>query len=289
MPIKKSELYSSLWSSCDELRGGMDASQYKDYVLVLLFIKYVSDKYAGVPYAPITIPPGASFADMVALKGKPSIGDDINKKIIGPLINANKLSDMPDFNDPAKLGSGQEMVERLTNLIAIFENKALDFSKNRADGDDILGDAYEYLMRHFATESGKSKGQFYTPAEVSRIMAQIIGIRDAKTTSVTTVYDPTCASGSLLLKVGDEASTTVTLYGQEKDATSGLARMNMILHSNPTALIVQGNTLVDPKFKEGDTLKLLSLEMASPSPSLSVSKGSMQNNWNLGAILRSGN
>jgi type I restriction enzyme M protein len=173
MALKKSDLYSSLWSSCDELRGGMDASQPKDYVLVLLFIKYVSDKYAGVPYAPITIPAGASFKDMVALKGKSDIGDRINKKIIGPLANANKLSDMPDFNDPGKLGSGKEMVERLTNLIAIFENRSLDFSKNRADCDDILGDAYEYLTRHFATESGKSKGQFYTPAEVSRIIAQI--------------------------------------------------------------------------------------------------------------------
>src|SRR5450631_3250382 len=152
MAVKKSELHSSLWSMCDELRGGMDASQYKDYVLVLLFIKYVSDKYAGVPYAPITIPEGASFKDMVVLKGKSDIGDQINKKIIAPLANANRLSDMPDFNDPGKLGSGPEMVERLTNLIAIFENKALDFSKNRAEGDDILGDAYEYLMRHFATE-----------------------------------------------------------------------------------------------------------------------------------------
>ena len=167
----------AFWSSCDELRGGMDASQYKDYVLVLLFIKYVSDKYAGEPYAPITIPKGASFEDMVALKGKSDIGDQINKKIIAPLANANKLSDMPDFNDATKLGSGKEMVDRLTNLIAIFENPALDFSKNRADGDDILGDAYEYLMRHFATESGKSKGQFYTPAEVSRVIAQIIGIQ----------------------------------------------------------------------------------------------------------------
>lgn len=265
MALKKSELYSSLWSSCDELRGGMDASQYKDYVLVLLFIKYVSDKYAGMPYAPITIPEGASFKDMVALKGKPSIGDDINKKIIGPLANANKLSDMPDFNDATKLGSGKEMVDRLTNLVAIFENKALDFSKNRADGDDILGDAYEYLMRHFATESGKSKGQFYTPAEVSRIMARIIGIRDAQTTNDTTVYDPTCGSGSLLLKVGDEASAKVTLYGQEKDAaTAGLARMNMILHDNPTALIVQGNTLADPKFKDGDTLKTFDYVIANP-------------------------
>ena len=265
MALKKSELYSSLWSSCDELRGGMDASQYKDYVLVLLFIKYVSDKYAGIPYAPITIPVGASFKDMVALKGKADIGDQINKKIIGPLANANKLSDMPDFSDATKLGSGKEMVDRLTNLIAIFENKALDFSKNRADGDDILGDAYEYLMRHFATESGKSKGQFYTPAEVSRIMAQIIGIRDSVTTTSTTVYDPTCGSGSLLLKVGDEARLKVTLYGQEKDAaTAGLARMNMILHNNPTALILQGNSLADPKFKDGDTLKTFDYVVANP-------------------------
>jgi type I restriction enzyme M protein len=265
MALKKSELYSSLWSSCDELRGGMDASQYKDYVLVLLFIKYVSDKYAGQPYAPIIIPDGASFKDLVALKGKGDIGDQINKKIIAPLANANKLSDMPDFNDATKLGSGKEMVDRLTNLIGIFENKGLDFSKNRADGDDILGDAYEYLMRHFATESGKSKGQFYTPAEVSRIIAQIIGIRAAHTNAATTVYDPTCGSGSLLLKVGDEAGSPVTLYGQEKDAaTSGLARMNMILHSNPTALIMQGNTLTDPKFKDGDTLKIFDYVVANP-------------------------
>ncbi len=265
MALKKSELYSSLWSSCDELRGGMDASQYKDYVLVLLFIKYVSDKYAGLRYAPIKIPSGASFSDMVALKGKSDIGDQINKKIVAPLANANELSDMPDFNDATKLGTGKEMVDRLTNLIAIFENKALDFSKNHADGDDILGDAYEYLMRHFATESGKSKGQFYTPAEVSRIIARIIGIHDAKTSASTTVYDPTCGSGSLLLKVGDVAATPVTLNGQDKDAaTSGLARMNMILHNNPTALIVQGNTLTDPKFKDGDTLKTFDYVVANP-------------------------
>ncbi|MDP2157408.1 MAG: N-6 DNA methylase, partial [Nitrospirota bacterium] len=266
MAIKKSELYSSLWASCDELRGGMDASQYKDYVLVMLFIKYVSDKYAGVPYAPITIPKGACFNDMVALKGKPTIGDDINKKIIGPLADANKLSDMPDFNDVTKLGSGKEMVDRLTNLIAIFENKALDFSKNRAEGDDILGDAYEYLMRHFATESGKSKGQFYTPAEVSRIIAKIIGINPANTSAQTTAHDPTSGSGSLLLKVADEAGKSITLYGQEKDsATSGLARMNMILHNNPTAEIKQGNTLANPLFLDANgALKTYDYVVANP-------------------------
>src|SRR5256712_4711938 len=256
MALKKSELYSSLWSSCDELRGGMDASQYKDYVLVLLFIKYVSDKYADQPYAPITIPPGASFKDMVALKGTPDIGDQINKKIIAPLANANKLSDFPDFNEATKLGSGKEMVDRLTNLIAIFENPALDFSRNRAEGGDILGDAYEYLMRHFATESGKSKGQSYTPADVSRIMAKVIGVGDAKSASQT-IHDPTCGSGSLLLKAHDEAKGStgldLALYGQEMDnATKALAKMNMILHDCPTAEIWQDNTLSKPDFKGMD-------------------------------------
>src|SRR5690606_23018164 len=266
--IKKSEIYRSLWASCDALRGGMDASQYKDYVLSLLFIKYISDKYAGEPYAPITVPDGASFADMVALKGKPDIGDQINKKIIAPLASANQQlsqADFPDFNDSVKLGDGKEKADRLTNLIAIFESPSLDFKGNRADGDDILGDAYEYLMRHFATESGKSKGQFYTPAEVSRIMAQLLGIKDAATSSQTTVYDPTCGSGSLLLKVGDQAGTAVTLYGQEKDAaTSGLARMNMILHDYPTAEIRQGNSLADPKFLDGEALKTFDYVVANP-------------------------
>ncbi len=205
---------------------------------------------------------------MVALKGTPDIGDQINKKIIAPLAAANQQlnqADFPDFNDAVKLGTGKEMVDRLTDLIAIFESPSLDFSKNRTEGDDILGDAYEYLMRHFATESGKSKGQFYTPAEVSRVMAQIIGIRQAATSNDTTVYDPTCGSGSLLLKVGDEAQAKVSLYGQEKDAaTSGLARMNMILHDNPTAVVAQGNTLTDPKFLEGDAIKAFDFVVANP-------------------------
>ena len=271
MALKKSELYSSLWASCDELRGGMDASQYKDYVLVLLFVKYVSDRYADEPYAPISIPEGASFADMVALKGKPDIGDQINKKILGPLAPGQPVSPICRISTtPTKLGSGKEMVERLTNLIAIFENPALDFSTNRADGDDLLGDAYEYLMRHFATESGKSKGQFYTPAEVSRVIAQILGIRHAKITNDTTVYDPTCGSGSLLLKVGDEARgghehVKVTLYGQEKDnATAGLARMNMILHDYATAEIKQGNTIASPLYLDGDALKTFDYVVANP-------------------------
>jgi type I restriction enzyme M protein len=268
MAIRKSELYSKLWASCDELRGGMDASQYKDYVLVLLFIKYISDKYAGQPYAPLVIPEGSSFADMVALKGKAEIGDRINKEIIAPLVGANQQlsqSDFPDFNDQAKLGSDKALVDRLTNLITIFEDPKLNFSRNRADDDDILGDAYEYLMRHFASESGKSKGQFYTPSEVSRIKAQVLEIDKESTSADTTVCDPTCGSGSLLLKVASTARTPVTLYGQEKDAaTSGLARMNMILHGNPTATIWQGDTIADPKLTEGDQLKQFDFVVANP-------------------------
>lgn len=266
MAIKKSELYSSLWASCDELRGSMDASQYKDYVLVMLYIKYVSDKYADVTYGSIEVPKGASFKDMVALKGSADIGDKINKKIIEPLKTTGKLLEVPNFNDPNKLGQGKEMVDRLTNLIAIFENPALDFGKNRADDDDIMGDAYEYLMRHFATESGKSKGQFYTPAEVSRIIAKVIGITKENTQSTTEVYDPTCGSGSLLLKVAEQAGKSISIYGQEKDsATSGLARMNMILHNNPSSKISMGNTLANPQFvDEKGNLKTFDYVVANP-------------------------
>src|ERR1039457_4127976 len=204
MPIKKSELYSSLWQSCDELRGGMDASQYKDYVLVLLFMKYVSDKAASQKGYLLDVPKGGSFADMVKLKGDKEIGDKINK-IITKLAEANDLKgviDNVDFNDEDKLGKGKEMQDRLSNLIAIFENSELDFSKNRAEGDDLLGDAYEYLMKHFAVESGKSKGQFLTPAEVSRVMAKVVGVGSAKSAGQS-VHDPTCGSASLLLKTHD--------------------------------------------------------------------------------------
>jgi type I restriction enzyme M protein len=270
MAIKKSELYSSLWKSCDELRGGMDASQYKDYVLILLFVKYVSDKYAGDHSALIDVPFGGSFADMVAAKGDKEIGDKVNK-IIGRLADANDslkgAINVADFNDEEKLGKGKEMVDRLTKLVAIFEG--LDFGGNRAGGDDLLGDAYEYLMRHFATESGKSKGQFYTPSEVSRTMALVIELGNASSAGQS-IYDPTCGSGSLLLKAHDEAKhrtgLDLALYGQEMDnATSALARMNMVLHDCPTAEIWQANTLSSPHFKNADGgLKTFDFIVANP-------------------------
>ena len=265
MALKKSQLYSSLWRSCDELRGGMDASQYKDYVLTLLFMKYVSDKYAADPGALIEVPAGGGFADMAACKGGKEIGDRINK-IIGLLAETNDLKgviDQADFNDESRLGAGKEMQDRLSKLVAIFER--LDFRANRAGGDDLLGDAYEYLMRHFATESGKSKGQFYTPAEVSRIMARVVGI-GSDTRPDQTIYDPTCGSGSLLLKAADEAPRGISVYGQEMDnATWALARMNMILHGHETAELRRGNTLAAPEFKhQDDSIRTFDFAVANP-------------------------
>lgn len=266
MAVKKSELYSSLWNSCNELRGGMDASLYKDYVLTLLFVKYVTDRFKGDRYAEIEIPDDGSFLDMIEAKGKSDIGDRMNK-IISKLAEVNGLTgiiDVADFDDDGKLGSGKDKVDKLTNLVAIFQNKALDFEKNRAGGDDIIGDAYEFLMKHFATESGKSKGQFYTPAEVSRIMAKVIGISGA-TVASQTVYDPACGSGSLLIRAADEASNGITIYGQEYDtATAGLAKMNLVLHNKSTGKIANANTLSNPKYKTGESIERFDFAVANP-------------------------
>ena len=275
MAIKKNELYSSLWASCDKLRGGMDASQYKDYILTLLFVKYVTDKFKGVKYADITVPEGGSFDDLVALKNDPNIGEKMDKVIYklaeegnnnltGVITNAH-------FNDESKLGKGQEMVDKLTGLIAIFQRPEFDFKNNKAAGDDILGDAYEYLMRNFATESGKSKGQFYTPAEVSRILAKVIGI-DKVDDPDTSVYDPACGSGSLLIRAADEAPIDVAIYGQEKEiTTAGLAKMNLVLHNKATGEIYAGNTFSDPHYKDDkDDSVLRRFDFAVANPPFSL-------------------
>lgn len=279
LALRKSDLYSSLWSSADELRGGMDASQYKDYVLTLLFVKYVSDKFKADRYSLITIPDGGGFDALVAAKGKSNVGELVNIAI-HKLAEANNLVDVlrnADFDDRTKLGDGRDLVDRVSNLIGIFQD--LDFSGSHAQGDDLLGDAYEYLMRHFATESGKSKGQFYTPAEVSRVMAQLLQI-PTDTPKATTVYDPTCGSGSLLIKIVDVSPNGLSIYGQEKDvATWALARMNMILHGNETSEIRQGNTLADPKFRVGDTLQTFDYLVANPPFSTKSWKNGVQNNF----------
>ena len=287
MAVKKTELYSSLWASCDALRGGMDASQYKDYILTLLFMKYVTDKYKGQKYGDLTVfdkahdpnpdpekRTGCSFDDFIALKNKKNIGEGIDK-IIARLAEVNEslngVINVAHFNDEAKIGKGQEMVDKLTKLIAIFQRPELDFSKNKAEGDDIIGDAYEYLMRNFATESGKSKGQFYTPAEVSRVLAKVIEI-DKCTDHDATVCDPACGSGSLLIRALAEAPFEISGYGQEKEgSTAGLAKMNAVLHNKATIKIMAGNTFSDPQFvRKDDTSELERFDYIVANPPFSL-------------------
>lgn len=293
MAIKKSQLYSTLWESCNALRGGMDASQYKDYVLVVLFVKYISDRAKSGDPDLEEIPEGCTFDDFIALKHKDQIGDEINKKLakLASTFGLDNVFVNADFESEDKLGKGKDKVDTITSLIEVFENPNLDFSTNRAGDDDLIGDAYEYLMRNFASQSGKSKGQFYTPAEVSRLMAKIIGIRDDKSRSIT-IYDPACGSGSLLLRAMNETArgTAVNLYGQEKDlATINMARMNMILHGMYTADLQHGDTLNAPLHHEGNQLSQFQYVVANPPFSLKKWKKSALDNdiygrWKADAI-----
>ncbi len=284
--MKKSELYSLLWEACNKLRGGVEPARYKDYVLVLLFFKYVSDRYKGQPFAEFKISDGASFDDLIKAKGKSDVGERVDK-ILQKFLEDNKLQGaLPDvsFNNPDELGYGKELVDKVSGLIAVFQNPAIDFKNNRASGDDIIGDAYEYFMMKFAQESGKSKGQFYTPSEVSRIIARLIGIGNIKQTPTKkwTLYDPAAGSGSLLIRAADEApvdengDSIVTIFGQEKDiATAGLARMNLILHQKGTGEIRKGNTLVSPAFTDefGELKKFDFIVMNPPFSDKSWSDG----------------
>ena len=291
MAIRKSDLDSSLYQLCDALRGGMDPSQYKDYVLTLVFIKYITDKFLGEKYAPITIPEGCSFEDFKALRNTANIGEEIDKALA-------KLANHPDnqkmlggmfkdvrFNDDTKIGKGKEMVDKLTKLIDIFCRPEFDFSRNKATGDDILGDVYENLMKHFAVDSGKSKGQFYTPSEPSRVLAGILGIGEITPKNEGegswTLCDWACGSGSLLIRAANEAGCPVTIYGQEKDITTvALCKMNMVLHGHETAEIMVGNTFADPQFKheEGGHNVLDTFDFIVMNPPFSVK------NWKDGYV-----
>lgn len=283
MAVKKTQLYKSLWDSCDELRGGMDASQYKDYILTLLFMKYVTDKFKGQPYSDLQVfdkthdpnpdpekRTGCSFDDFIALKNSKNIGDGMDK-IVARLAEVNEslrgVIDIAHFNDEQKIGVGQEMVDKLTKLISIFQRPELNFTHNRVEGDDIIGDAYEYLMRNFASESGKSKGQFYTPAEVSRILSKVIGIDKCKSHDAS-ICDPACGSGSLLIRATAEAPFDIDACGQEKDSsTAGLAKMNAVLHNKSWITVRSGNTFSQPRFlddKDPTQLRRFDYIVANP-------------------------
>ncbi|GAA7548130.1 type I restriction-modification system subunit M [Helicobacter pylori] len=270
MAIKKSELYSSLWAGADSLRGGMDASEYKNYVLNLLFLKYISDKARSNRDSEIEVPQGCFYEDILALEGDKEIGDKLNK-IIAKIAERNDLKgviDSVDFNDNTKLGEGKAMIDTLSNLVKIFAD--LSLGAHGALDDDLLGDAYEYLMRHFASESGKSKGQFYTPSEVSLLLSLLLGI-DENTRQDKSIYDPTCGSGSLLLKASSLAGKKgLTIYGQEKDtSTTALCKINTILHNSATADIKGGSsTLSNPFFIKNGMLQTFDYVVANPPFSL---------------------
>ena len=285
MPVKKSELYSTLWEACNKLRGGVEPAKYKDYVLILLFFKYVSDKFNNDPFSEFIVPDDASFNVLINSKGKKDVGEIVDKTL-QKFLEANELRGaLPDvsFNNSNELGSGKELIDKVSGLIGIFENPALDFRSNRAGGDDIIGDAYEYFMMKFAQESGKSKGQFYTPSEVSRVIAKLIGLE--KITKPATIYDPAAGSGSLLIRAADEApldsygDSLISIYGQEIDnATAGLAKMNLVLHQKGTGEIKKGNTLSDPKFLDnfGQLRRFDFIVMNPPFSDKSWSDGGVQ-------------
>lgn len=295
MAIKKSQLYTKLWQACDELRGGMDASQYKDYVLVVLFIKYISDRAKnGDADLYIDLPEGCTFDDLVALKGRSDIGEKMNV-ILSRIGEANEqLADTitnADFADEQKLGKGKDLVETVSNLIAVFQDEALDLSNNRAADDDLIGDAYEYLMKNFATQSGKSKGQFYTPGEVSRVMAKVVDIANDSRPMIS-IYDMTCGSGSLLIRAAAESGRPfdkIAIEGQELDlATIGMAKMSMVIHGIDDAELKHGNTISDPQHTIDDShLKTFDYCFANPPFSDKAwMKGASENDpfgrWGLG-------
>lgn len=278
MAVKKSQLYSMLWESCNQLRGGMDASLYKNYVLVLLFVKYMSDKQKAGSLQLFRIPEGCTFDDMCRLKRDAHIGEHIDTMLgkWATEFQLNGVLDKASFQDESNLGKGKDLIKTVGKLLNVFRYSGLDFSDNRAEDDDLIGDAYEYLMKNFAAESGKSKGQFYTPSEVSRLIAVLIGINDEQKGHIT-IYDPTCGSGSLLLRAaaaygpvdGMQNARICEIYGQEKDIASvNMAKMNMYVHGVNDPELANDDTLNSPYFKEGNVLQQFDYVVANPPFSL---------------------
>lgn len=273
MALKKSEIYSTLTKCANKLRSnsGIGAESFKNYVLIILFLKYISDRVKSGERTMLRIPEGCSFDDIIALKGKKIIGEEINK-IIAKIAEVNELQDYINLTDhdfcDKKLGNPDDSSKLITELIAAFQDGGLDFSQNRAADDDLIGDAYEYLMRNFASQAGKDKGQFYTPTEVSRLMALLIGIDQDERPNVS-AYDPTCGSGSLLLRVRAASKHNVSLDGQDIDpANIELSYLNMIIHGCETADIRVGDTLNRPQHTVNGKLQQYDYVVSNPKFSL---------------------
>jgi type I restriction enzyme M protein len=277
-----------VWRACDTFRGTIDASNYKDYILVMLFLKYLSDlrrekveeyqaRYGGdadrvaraMARERFVLPEECDFDHLYAQRKQPDIGERINKALAG-IEDANraKLEGVfrnIDFNSEANLGETRERNARLVHLLEDFNDERLDLRPSKVGQRDVIGDVYEYLIGNFASDAGKKGGEFYTPAEVSRLLATIVAPKAGDR-----ICDPCCGSGSLLIRAGRAVgSDDFALFGQELNgATWALARMNMFLHGLDNARIERGDTIRNPKLVEGDRLMRFNVVVANPPFSL---------------------
>jgi len=290
--ITQKDINDAVWRACDTFRGSIDPSVYKDYVLTMLFVKYLSDvhddkmedylkKYNGdldrakrsMQYERFVVPPQSHFRFLYDSRNATNIGELINIALVD-LEEANRdklfsedgagIFQNIDFNN-SKLGEPKDKNTRLKNLLLDFNKNELDLKPSHLDGADIIGGAYEYLISNFASDAGKKAGEFFTPSEVSTLLARL-----TKSDPGSRICDPTCGSGSLLIKAGQEVgSNDFALYGQEANgSTWALAVMNMFLHGFDSATIRWGDTIRNPKLKEGDSLMKFDTVVANPPFSL---------------------
>jgi type I restriction enzyme M protein len=292
MATKQQDINNIVWRACDTFRGVIDPSQYKDYILTMLFLKYVSDvwrdkmdeyleKYQGdkdraewaMRKERFVLPPHSRFDYLYDHRNEANIGELINIGLEAlEEENRDKLSSEDgtsvfrniDFNS-SNLGDVKDKNSRLKNLLIDFSNEKLDLRPSMLDGSDVIGDAYEFLIANFASDAGKKAGEFYTPSQVSTLIAKL-----TKSKPGARICDPTCGSGSLLIKAGKEVeSDNFSLYGQEANgSTWALAVMNMFLHGMDNATIRWGDTIRNPKLKEGDALMKFDTVVANPPFSL---------------------
>lgn len=279
---------ATVWRACDTFRGAIDPSQYKDYILVMLFLKYLSDlrrekleeyraRYRGdeervaraMARERFVLPEECDFDHLFGQRKQPDIGERINKALAGiEDANKSKLEGVfrnIDFNNEINLGETKERNARLVHLLEDFNDERLDLRPSKVGHRDVIGDVYEYLIGNFASDAGKKGGEFYTPAEVSRLLATIVAPK-----SGDRICDPCCGSGSLLIRAGRAVgSDDFALFGQELNASTwALARMNMFLHGLDNARVERGDTIRNPKLVEDDRLMKFNVVVANPPFSL---------------------
>ena len=290
--ISQEDINGVVWKACDTFRGVIDPSQYKDYILTMLFLKYVSDihkskkaeylvRYNGdeeravraMRHERFIVPDNSTFDYLFEHRNESNIGELIDIALADlEIANRTKLSSEDgsgifrniSFNS-SNLGEEKDKNSRLKQLLIDFSNERLQFDESHLDDNDVIGDAYMFLIEHFASDAGKKAGEFFTPKEVSTLLAKL-----TKSKPGARICDPTCGSGSLLIKAGREVgSNDFALYGQELNgSTWALAMMNMLLHGFDSATIRWGDTLRNPKLKDGDALMKFDTVVANPPFSL---------------------